>query len=88
VGARGYWFLPVRLLMKDQFRSDLRIAKVTAPTLFLHGMRDPVVPIALGESLYALAKEPKRFLRFPNGSHEDLDLYGAQNAFRAFLAQP
>jgi uncharacterized protein len=85
VGARGYWFLPVRLLMKDQFRSDLRIAKVTAPTLFLHGMRDQVVPIALGESLYALAKEPKRFLRFPNGGHEDLDLYGAQNAFRAFL---
>jgi fermentation-respiration switch protein FrsA (DUF1100 family) len=31
VGARAYRFLPVRLLMKDQFRSDLQIAKVTAP---------------------------------------------------------
>jgi pimeloyl-ACP methyl ester carboxylesterase len=25
VGARAYWFLPVRLLMKDQFHSDRRI---------------------------------------------------------------
>ncbi len=47
-----------------------------------------VVSIALGERLYALGKQPKRFLRFPNGGHEDLDTYGAQNAFRAFLAQP
>ncbi len=88
VAARAYWFLPVRFLMKDQFRSDLRIAKVTAPVLFLHGERDWVVPIALGERLYALANEPKRFVRFADGAHEDLDLYGAQNAVRAFLAQP
>ncbi len=42
----------------------------------------------LGERLYALANEPKRFVRFADGAHEDLDLYGAQNAVRAFLAQP
>ena len=88
VAARAYWFLPVRLLMKDQFHSDLRIASVTAPLLFLHGARDGVVPIALGERLYALANEPKRFARFPDAGHEDLDLYGAQNAVRAFLGQP
>lgn len=86
VAARAYWFLPVRLLMKDQFRSDLRIASVTAPLLFLHGARDQVVPIALGERLYGLANEPKRFARFPDAAHEDLDLYGAQNTVRAFLA--
>jgi len=62
--AHAYRFLPVRLLMKDQFRSDLRIAGVTAPLLFLHGERDWVVPIALGERLYALANEPKQFMRF------------------------
>ncbi len=31
IAAARYWFVPVRLLMKDQFHSDLRIAKVTAP---------------------------------------------------------
>ncbi len=30
VGARHYWFVPVRLFMKDQYRSDLRASKVTA----------------------------------------------------------
>jgi len=87
VGARAYWFLPVRLLMKDQFRSDARIGKVTAPLLILHGARDAVVPIALGERLFALANEPKRFVRFANGGHEDLDQYGAQAAVRQFLAE-
>src|SRR5215468_7133355 len=88
VGARAYRFLPVRLLMKDQFRSDLRIAGVTAPLLFLHGGRDWVVPITLGERLYALANEPKQFVRFSDAGHEDVDMYGAQNAVRAFLVPP
>jgi uncharacterized protein len=87
VGARAYRFLPVWLFMKDQFRSDLRIAKVTAPLLFLHGTCDWVVPLTLGERLYALANEPKRFVRFSNAGHEDLDLHGAQDAVRVFLAQ-
>src|SRR5499433_2846603 len=86
--AHAYWFLPVRLLMKDQFRSDLRIAGVTAPLLFLHGGRDWVVPIVLGERLYALANEPKQFVRFSDAGHEDADMYGAQNAVRAFLMPP
>jgi uncharacterized protein len=46
VGAQHYWFVPVRLLMKDRFRSDLRAAKVTAPVLVVHGENDLVVPIA------------------------------------------
>ena len=72
--------------MKDQFRSDLQIARVTAPLLFLHGGRDWVVPIALGERLYALANEPKQFLRFSDAGHEEVDMYGAQDVVRAFLA--
>ncbi len=86
VGARAYRLLPVRFLMKDQFRSDLQIANVTAPLLFLHGGRDWVVPIALGERLYALANEPKQFVRFSDAGHEEVDMYGAQDAVRAFLA--
>ena len=46
IAASAYPFLPVRLLMKDQFRSDLRIAQVKAPVLILHGDADSIVPIA------------------------------------------
>jgi len=86
IGARAYPFVPVRWLMKDPFRSDLRIARVTAPLLVMHGERDGVVPIASGERLFALANEPKRMVRFPLGRHVDLDDHGAEEAVKAFLA--
>ena len=87
VGASRYWFAPVRLLMKDQYRSDLSIGKVTAPVLVLHGDRDEVVPFALGERLYGLINAPKRFVRFDGIGHNDL---GARSVMAAkeFLANP
>lgn len=86
VAASAFPFLPVRWLMKDQFRSDLRVHKVTAPVLIVHGDRDDVVPIESGERLYALVTAPKRFLRIPGAGHEDLGAH-AVNAARTFMAE-
>ena len=86
VGAAAYPFAPVRWLMKDQFHSDRRIGRVTAPLLVLHGERDSIVPIGFGERLFALAHEPKRMVRFPQGGHVDLDGHGAAGAVEEFLA--
>jgi hypothetical protein len=47
--------------MHDRFRSDQRIAKVTAPVLVMHGARDTIIPISYGERLYALITSPKKF---------------------------
>lgn len=80
-----YPFIPVSLLMKDQFRSDARIGKVKVPILVMHGERDRVVPISYGERLFALAPEPKRFVRFAQGGHEDLNAHGAIAAAIEFL---
>jgi fermentation-respiration switch protein FrsA (DUF1100 family) len=86
VAAAHYWYMPVRLLMKDQFRSDELIGKVAAPILILHGVNDRVVPFRLGQRLYELAPQPKRFVRFLDGGHEDLDKNGALHAIGRFLA--
>jgi uncharacterized protein len=86
VGAAAYPFAPVRWFMKDKFHSDERIGRVSAPLLVLHGEQDRIVPIRFGEKLFALAREPKRFVRFPQGSHVDLDDYGAAKVVREFLA--
>ena len=86
VGAQRYWFAPVRLLMKDQFRSDLRIGKVTAPVLVLHGDRDTVVPFAFGEQLYEMITASKKFVRFPGAGHNDLGAHGAVEAAKQFIA--
>jgi fermentation-respiration switch protein FrsA (DUF1100 family) len=85
VGQRAYPIYPVRLLMHDQFRSDERIGKVKAPVLVMHGERDTVVPFDLGERLVGLVGGPKRFVRFPDGGHNDLDLFGATREALKFL---
>jgi fermentation-respiration switch protein FrsA (DUF1100 family) len=71
VGAQHYRFVPVRLFMKDQFRSDLRVGNVTAPVL-VHGENDFVVPMTLGKRLYDLIRAPKRFVSVPGAGHNDL----------------
>jgi uncharacterized protein len=86
VAGTRYWYLPVRLLMKDQFRSDAHIDKVTAPVLILHGARDAIVPFAMGEEVFAATKAPKHIVRFLDGGHEDLDAQGALHAVGRFLA--
>ena len=72
VGAQHYWFVPVRRFMKDQFRSDLRASKLTAPVLVVHGDNDAVVPIALGKRLYGLIQAPKHFVSVAGAGHNDL----------------
>ena len=86
IAAMRFWFVPVRLLMSDPFHSDRYIADVTAPVLVLHGAHDDVIPLAVGERLYALIRAPKRFVRFAQGGHVDLDACGALAAVRDFLA--
>jgi uncharacterized protein len=86
VAASVYPFVPVRFLMKDQFRSDLRIHNVTAPVLIVHGDRDTVIPIESGERLYSLIEGPKRFLRVPGAGHEDLGPRAIE-AMRAFVVE-
>lgn len=77
--------MPLRWVMRDQFRSDERIARVTAPLLIMHGARDATIPISFGERLFALAHEPKQFVRFPDGGHNDLDNHGAIETARRFI---
>jgi fermentation-respiration switch protein FrsA (DUF1100 family) len=86
VGALHYWFVPVRVMMKDQFRSDLLAAKVTAPVLVVHGENDAVVPVTLGERLYGLIRAPKRFVRIAGAGHDDLGAR-AVAAAKQFIAE-
>src|SRR6266403_2901880 len=85
VAASAFPIFPVRFVMRDPFHSDARIARVKAPLLIMHGARDPTIPIAFGERLFALAHEPKQFVRFPDGGHDNLDNYGAIETARHFI---
>jgi uncharacterized protein len=80
--------VPVRLLMKDQFHSDERIQAVKAPILIVHGERDLTIPMTYGERLFAMAPEPKRFVRIAQGGHDDLDDHGVVKIVLSFLSEP
>lgn len=69
VAAAQFWMFPVRLVLWDQFRSDLLIDKVGAPVLMVHGSADGVIPLRFAEKLYGLAREPKQFVRVDGAGH-------------------
>ena len=85
-GQELYPWLPVRLIARNRFASDRKIARLTLPKLFLHARADDVVPLDHGRRLFALAPEPKRFVELAGG-HGDAFLvdsaayYGAIAAF-------
>jgi uncharacterized protein len=64
---------PARWLMRDQFRSDQKIGKVSAPVLVVHGAADRTVPIRFGERLFALARARKEFIRVAGEGHLALE---------------
>jgi uncharacterized protein len=87
VAADIYPWLPVRLLMKDQFRSIDHVGAVTAPLLILHGTDDRVIPFASGEALFAAANDPKTFIALPGAGHEALYQPATWAEETAFLAR-
>lgn len=72
IARRAYPWLPVGLLMQDQYRSRDHIAAIRAPLLVLHGARDRVIPQGFGKRLFDLAIEPKTFLSLGPVGHEAL----------------
>lgn len=72
IARAAYPWLPVGLLMKDQFRSRDHISLVRAPLLILHGETDRVIPQGFGKRLYYAARGPKTFVSLGPVGHEAL----------------
>jgi uncharacterized protein len=72
IGAAVYWWLPVRLLMKDRFESIKHIASINAPLLIVHGDADQIIPVESGRGLFEAAREPKQLIVVPGGGHETI----------------
>lgn len=86
VARTTYFWLPLRLLLADQYNNERNIRSVTAPVLVLHGEQDKVVPVEMGRRVYRAANEPKKIELFPHGGHVDFFHHGAWDKTRAFLA--
>lgn len=80
-------FSPVaRLLIRDAYRTRDWIGEVDIPVLIVHGDADTVIPFTQGQRLYALANEPKQFVRMEGSDHATLVRDGIYPHIAAFLA--
>ncbi|KAB1076082.1 alpha/beta hydrolase [Methylobacterium planeticum] len=77
------------LLLRDTYRSDLRIARTAEPVLIVHGLADTIVPVKLAHRL-AAAAGPSARLEVLAGDH--VSILGARDAaaepfFRARIGE-
>ncbi len=85
VARLRYWYLPVGVLMKDQFRSIDFAPRVTAPVFVLHGTADRIVPYVQGKRLFEAFTAPKEFLTLEGGDHIDPLTPTSWGAIKTFL---
>jgi fermentation-respiration switch protein FrsA (DUF1100 family) len=78
-------FIPASWLVSDRYDSLSRIGQVRAPIMMLHGARDGVIPLSLGEALFAAAPEPKEQWIAPQAGHADLRYFGALDIAVRFI---
>ena len=84
VASSRFPFFPVGPLLRHPFRSDRRIAGVSAPILIVHGDADGIIPIAHGRALHALAPAGATFEAVPGATHFNIGALAHQRVV-AFL---
>lgn len=73
VAADKYPWIPVRLLMQNNFDSATAIEQYDGPVFQSHGEADTIVPIRFGEKLHSKSShELNQFIRLPGIGHNDI----------------
>lgn len=85
VAQLAYPFMPVRSFMTERFESRSHIQKLEVPILIMHGTEDQVIPISLGQKLFAAANEPKTFVAIKGAAHSNIYEFGAFTHLDRFL---
>ena len=86
VAADHYFWLPVRLLMRNRYPSAERIKNYQGPLLQIHGTADRVVPLRLAKPLFAASpSERKKMIEVPGGTHNDQLSLKLLDSIREFL---
>jgi hypothetical protein len=73
-GRELYPYIPIRWITRNRFSSIDKVARITAPKLFLHATRDEVIPVAHGRRLFDAARPPKTLVDLQGGHADAFDL--------------
>jgi fermentation-respiration switch protein FrsA (DUF1100 family) len=85
VAAERYGFLPVGLLMQDQYRVDECMPLVDEPVFVAHGTADRTIGVSHGERVYAQAPIKAGIWIVPGADHADLWDAGLWTEAEAFF---
>jgi fermentation-respiration switch protein FrsA (DUF1100 family) len=72
VAGERYPYLPVALVMQDQYRVDQWILDVAEPVLVAHGTADQTIDVSHGERVHALVPNKDELWIEPGADHSDL----------------
>ena len=82
---KQYRMFPFGTFLLDKFESRKIIHKVDVPLLVMHGGKDELIPLELGQEIFDLANEPKEMMVFDTAGHTGLFRVGAFTEIRKFL---
>ena len=81
-----YFFIPVTLLLKDNWDSEKRIKNIKSPLFFIHAKQDSTVPFHFGRKLFNSANELKKHLWLDSSDHDaNLEKDGVQQSVIDFI---
>lgn len=72
MASRKHPYLPTSVMLVDRYANDSKIGLMTVPLLLLHGNRDATVPLADGQKLFELARNPKTMDVIDGAGHNDV----------------
>lgn len=78
-----YRFLPLSLLLTQQFDSLSKLKILQVPLLLIHGVEDRSVPARMSQILFAQASVPKELLLVPYAGHNNVASVGDQEYIQA-----
>ena len=85
VAAVHYPFLPVRLLLWDEYCSSDRIGHVTVPVTVIAGSADSIVPLEQSRAIHDAAPGPRSWLVIEGADHNDAELVQGDRVVAAVL---
>ncbi|GAA1609763.1 alpha/beta hydrolase [Kribbella sancticallisti] len=85
VGREHYPFLPVSLLLRDDFPLAEQLARVKAPVVVVLGANDSVVPPEQSRSVAAATPTLKNLVEIPGANHNDSALVHGSALIKAIV---
>ncbi|MCP4668685.1 MAG: alpha/beta hydrolase, partial [Deltaproteobacteria bacterium] len=80
--ARTVWlFWPLSFFSRPHYNNRVKIGRISAPKLIIHGENDDIVPFSMGKKLYDLAQPPKYFFPIKGAGHNDTYVQGGSGYF-------